>query len=53
MVKLYPTNPGFSREWTVEIDFEKNGFEKLTRTFASWDDGIEWIREWLGSEVKL
>ncbi len=53
MILLFPTNPGFSQEWTVSIDFVKNGFPKIQRVFDSWEDGITFIYNYLSEDVRF
>ncbi len=53
MILLFPTNPGFSQEWTVTIDFVKNGFPKIEKTFDFWENAVYFIQTYLSKDVNL
>lgn len=53
MIKIYPSSPGFTREWTVEFHFEQNGIPVETKVCATWQEAIEYARAWMATEVKL
>lgn len=53
MIKMFPTNPGFSQEWTVEIDFSANGMEKVSQVCATWRGAVDFVRIWLSEGVQF
>lgn len=53
MIRMYPTKPGLSKEWTVKIDFSSSGFEIEETIYPSYHEAIDGIRTWLNAEVKF
>lgn len=54
MIKIFPTNPGFTKQWTVVFDFEKsNGIAKEEITVPDYTHIPGTVKRWLDEEVNL
>ncbi len=53
MILLFPTNPGVTKQWTVTVDFVKNGFPKIEKVLDSWQTAVFFIQNYLEEDVSL